>query len=225
MQAKYRHESFKRRRWAVRIINLFVLTGLILLMVRYWHAMPAWLIVLLCAVSLAILLTGRAWCGYACPVGFLLDIFWVISKRLHVRSLKRSERFNRFIRWFKWFFLVFYTVLHFVLGIDPGWLLTFLLLVTAPFLVRFWCSFCPVGTLLGLLNRTSVMKISKNAETCVSCAACSRVCPMQDKRIYSQKQSGVTRSGACILCGECAASCPKKGALKLDILGKKLIES
>ena len=225
MAAPDRHKSFHRKRWALRVANLFLLTGLILLMVHFWHAMPVWLIVLLVLISILILITGRGWCGYACPVGFLLDVFWLISKRLHVRSLKRSDKFNRFIKWFKWFFLVFYTVLHFVLGIDPGWFLTVLLIVTAPFLVRFWCSFCPVGTLLGLCNRFSILRITKDVDHCVSCASCARACPMQSKKIPYQLHSGVTRANACILCGECVAHCPKKGALKLDLAGKTLIES
>ena len=223
--AAQRHKRFQRRRWFVRVLNLFILTGLILLMVHYWHAMPSWLIVLLCIVGLMILLTGRAWCGYACPVGFLLDVFWWISRKLHVRSLKRSDSFNRFIKWFKWFFLVFYVVLHFVLGIDPGWLLTVLLLVTAPFIVRFWCSFCPVGTVFGIFNRFSLLKLEKDVPKCVHCATCSRICPMQSKRLLSQKQSGANRSGACILCGECITHCPKPGALSLELCGKKLTES
>lgn len=216
---------FKRNRWILRVVNLFVLTGLILLMVHYWHHMPVWLIVMLSVLSLMILATGRAWCGYMCPVGFLLDVLWWISKKLHVRSLKRSDKFNRFIYWFKWFFLVFYTVLHFVLGIDPGWYLTVLLIVTAPFLVRFWCSFCPVGTLLGVFNKFSILRIKKEVSKCSSCASCSRACPMQSKRLFQQKQSGVNCAGACILCGDCITHCPHKGALKLDLLGKTLTES
>lgn len=220
-----RHATFQRRRWIIRIINLLLLTGLILLIIRFWDHMPAWFIVLLVVVDIGIIATGRAWCGYVCPVGFLLDLFWIISKRLHVRSIKRSKKFNRFIPWFKWFFLVFYIILHFVLGIDPGWLLTVLLIVTAPFIVRFWCSFCPVGTLLGLLNRVSVIKITKDADKCVLCASCARTCPMQSKRIAVQRKSGANSSDKCILCAECITHCPKEGALKLEIAGKAVYAS
>ena len=81
--------QFQRIRWYVRLANLLLVAGLVFLIVYNCHPMPWWLITLLTLIGLMILLTGRAWCGYACPVGLLLD------------------------------------------------------LLTAPFIVRFWCSFCP----------------------------------------------------------------------------------
>ena len=111
-------------------------------------------------IGLMILLTGRAWCGYACPVGFLLDLLTALFQKLKVRQMKRSEKFNRVIRIFKYFFFVFYFVLHFWIGFDPGWILVFLLVVTAPFIVRFWCSFCPCGLFFGWLNVISPLKLT-----------------------------------------------------------------
>ena len=121
------YRKFSRVRWLVRVGNVGLIAGLVLLIVYNCHPMPAWLIVLLVVTGVLIVWGGRMFCGYACPVGLTLDALWALSKKLKVRSIRRSDRFNRFVKGFKYFFLVFYTVLHFVLGIDPGWFLVFVL--------------------------------------------------------------------------------------------------
>ncbi len=217
--------QFQRFRWYIRLFNLLLIAGLILLIVFNCHPMPWWLITLISVIGLMILLTGRAWCGYACPVGLLLDLLTALFQKLKVRQLKRSEKFNRAIRIFKYFFFVFYFVLHFWIGFDPGWILVFLLVVTAPFIVRFWCSFCPCGLLFGWLNVISPLKLEKEGTKCLSCGACSRLCPMQSKRISIQKTNGAVFSAECMMCGECIGKCPASGAIKLTVFGKPLTES
>lgn len=216
--------KFQRFRWYIRLINLLLITGLIFLIVYNCHPMPWWLITLITVISLTILLTGRVWCGYACPVGLLLDLITALFRKLKVRQMKRSDKFNRTIRIFKYFFFVFYFVLHFWIGFDPGWILVFLLVITAPFIVRFWCSFCPCGLLFGWLNIISPLKLEKDNTKCLSCGSC-RLCPMQSKRISIQKTNGTVFSAECIMCGECIGKCPATGAIRLTIFGKTLTES
>ena len=217
--------NFQKKRWIVRVINTLILAAFILLIVFNAKEMPAWLIVLICVAAVLLVYGGRIFCGYFCPNGLLLDLFYWISQKLHIRRIKRSERFNRFISGFKWFFLVFYTVLHFVLGFDPGWFLVVLLVVSSPFIARFWCTFCPVGTLLGLCNRLSPMKLVKKSEGCVSCKACYRYCPMQSKKVMMLKKEGPTNSGDCIFCGECIDKCPGEGTISLHLFGKTIHQS
>lgn len=218
-------KRFQRIRWYVRIVNLLLIAGLVVLIVRNCHPMPWWLTALLSVTGLLILLTGRAWCGYACPVGLTLDLLTALSQKLKVRQMKRSATFNRAIRIFKYFFFVFYFVLHFWIGFDPGWILVFLLVVTSPFLVRFWCSFCPCGLLFGWLNAISPLKLQKDNRRCHSCGSCSRRCPMQSQKISVQKTDGTVFSAECILCGQCIGRCPASGAIKLTLFGKTLTES
>lgn len=217
--------QFQRVRWYIRFANLLLITGLVLLIVYNCHPVPWWLITLLSIIGLLILCTGRAWCGYACPVGLSLDLLTLLFGKLKVRQMRRSDKFNKAIRIFKYFFFVFYFVLHFWIGFDPGWILVFLLLVTAPFIVRFWCSFCPCGLLFGWLNRISSLKLEKDSSKCRSCGLCSRQCPMQSKRISIQKKDGAVYSTECMMCGECIDRCPSAGATKLTLFGKTLTES
>ena len=217
--------QFQRLRWYLRLFNLLLIAGLILLIVFNCHPMPWWLITLISVIGLMILLTGRVWCGYACPVGLILDLLTALFKKLKVRQMKRSEKFNRSIRIFKYFFFVFYFVLHFWIGFDPGWILVFLLVVTSPFIVRFWCSPSPCGLLFGWLNVISPLKLEKDSTKCLSCGACSKLCPMQSKRISIQKTNGAVYSAECMMCGECIGKCPAAGAIKLTVFGKPLTES
>ncbi len=125
--------KFQQIRWLLRFVNLLLIAGLIVLIVENCHPVPWWLIALLSVTGLIILLTGRVWCAYACPVGLSLD------------------------------------------------------LLTAPFIVRFWCSFCPCGLFFGWLNKISPLKLEKDSSKCLSCGLCSKQCPMQSKRISIQK--------------------------------------
>jgi len=112
-------------------------------------------------------------------------------------------------------------VLHLALG---GWLLTFhqlyfrqaiwiglifIFLVTLNFRVtRFWCrAICPLGALLGILSRWSVLGLVKHAEHCRDCDRCLLHCQGGDDPI-----GGVPwRQAECHLCLNCVADCPEGG--------------
>lgn len=73
---------------------------------------------------------------------------------------------------------------------------------------RIWCNFCPVGTLLGLLSRFSLLRIRLNSSRCVACGRCERVCKTGCIDI-AKKEIDASR---CVDCFNCIASCPQ-GAL------------
>ncbi len=113
------------------------------------------------------------------------------------------------------------SVLHFVLGgslltfkqpyfRQAIWIgLVFVLLVTLNFRVtRFWCrALCPLGALLGIISRLSVLGLVKNAEHCKDCDRCLLHCQGGDDPI-----GGVPwRQTECHLCLNCVADCPEGG--------------
>ncbi len=83
--------------------------------------------------------------------------------------------------------------------------LMFLLLLTlVTFSTRFWCrSLCPLGALLGLLSRISIVKRTVSVR-CIDCGRCSQICPMaaigDDPR--------TTYFSECIQCEACSRVCP-----------------
>ena len=74
--------------------------------------------------------------------------------------------------------------------------------VAAP---RFWCRYlCPLGALLGLVGRFGVRNRVVDAEACIACGACERVCPLDAVR----DEYLATDTSRCQLCMECADACP-----------------
>lgn len=51
-------------------------------------------------------------------------------------------------------------------------------------------------------------KIKVDANKCVGCNLCSKICPMQNIEIHNKKAT--VMSDKCMLCGQCYAVCPKK---------------
>ncbi len=84
-----------------------------------------------------------------------------------------------------------------------GMLVAVLLLnVVAP---RCWCRYlCPLGGLLGLLGKVSLLRRTVN-ERCRQCDACARACPtgtIQAARGYASDPA------ECTMCMDCLAACP-----------------
>lgn len=166
------------------------------------------------------LLFGRGWCGYACWTAMVLDF-------LPYKQPKEPRRKLGFIR-----YITFGLALAFVSGL-------FLLQVKQLERIMFWsflignalyyalgiglafafkdnrafCKYiCPVTVFLKPASYFSLMRITVDAEKCIGCGKCKKVCPMNvDMLDNSRKRENGTE---CILCMSCIEACPKK-AVKL----------
>lgn len=79
---------------------------------------------------------------------------------------------------------------------------------------RPFCQYlCPLGAIYGWFNKFSLVQIRWEKESCTSCGACKRACPVN----LSPEEISV--SPECIRCGKCVDACPAK-CLK-NFLGKK----
>jgi len=158
------------------------------------------------------LIIGRAYCGFICPLGLLIELFSSFTPH------RGRFRFYRL----KYYHLIVILILagfgFYAAQLDPivsltrgiggirtGAILPSLILAIILYLSllesRFFCRhLCPLGGLFGLLARISIFKL-RMAE-CRECYRCEKVCPtgaIEKNRINWSE---------CILCLKCLDSCP-----------------
>ncbi|MHA2223667.1 MAG: 4Fe-4S binding protein [Candidatus Hodarchaeales archaeon] len=84
------------------------------------------------------------------------------------------------------------------------------------YIPRGWCRwFCPVGSIMGILGKNSLLGIGRNISKCSRCNLCEDICPM-GVRVLSHPPEKV-RSEHCINCLDCVAICPDD-AMEIKLL-------
>ena len=63
---------------------------------------------------------------------------------------------------------------------------------------------CPLGAVYALMNHVSLFQMRVDRDTCVSCGACAKACPMDVDITKTPNHA------ECIRCGKCIKSCPTK---------------
>ena len=193
----------------------------------------------LTALAVLIALFGRLYCSVICPLGIAQDLVrdcfgWVLPRRPSLAS----SAWVRAVRWTV--FAVFAAGLGFGLtglvepyGIFGRFLAAGVRRVGAPTVLvivwsvglfalilglslvraRWWCNLiCPVGTLLGAVNRWAVFHVRIDGKACVRCGQCARRCDKGALAVRPDKTVSVDPS-LCVDCFACVGSC-RKGALQ-----------
>jgi ferredoxin len=71
---------------------------------------------------------------------------------------------------------------------------------------RFWCRvLCPLGALLGIFSRFSLLKLNKDQEKCTKCQRCTKSCQGAASPIPGQEWE----SAECLFCFNCINACPE----------------
>jgi ferredoxin-type protein NapH len=178
---------------------------------------------------LYILLGGRSFCAWVCPINPVTDGAAALRERL---GLKTSVRLSRHVRYgvVLVVLLVSYlmhdiafeavnpiTILHrgILFGMGVGWLLILAVFLFDLFVLKHgWCGhICPVGAFYGLINRFSLTRVSaKDRASCTNCGDCFRVCPESQvisPALYPSNPlaSPIIASSDCITCGRCIDVC------------------
>ena len=177
---------------------------------------------------------SRSWCGWGCPVAGLSELGGAINNRSVPAKRLKIIRYTVFFIWFGVLitgfilaggirsvdpfhlteqyvsvdepikYMIYYMILFLIFGLTVGigrrgachticWM--------SPFLVG--------GYHLGRLLRFPQLRIVTEPEKCIACKACDKKCPMSIP-VSSFVQEGEIASSDCILCLECADSCPKQ---------------
>lgn len=86
------------------------------------------------------------------------------------------------------------------------WKLGILLLIVllSMKIYRPFCQYlCPLGAIYGWFNRFSLVQIHWEKDTCISCMACQKACPV------NLPPERISVSPECIKCGQCVDACPE----------------
>ena len=182
-----------------------------------------------------LLVGGRVYCSFVCPVNVITDGARWLAKRLGLPKGWQPPREARL--WFlgsvmvtalitgtmAWEMLNPVTMVHRGLVYGMGYVWTVALAVFLFDLVvsrRGWCGhLCPMGAFYGLVGRASVLRVSaRQRRACNDCMDCFAVCPephvitpaLRGADTAPGKNMGpVILSGDCTNCGRCIDVCAK----------------
>jgi ferredoxin len=94
---------------------------------------------------------------------------------------------------------------YFRQGIFLGIIFVFILALNLR-VTRFWCrAICPLGALLGIVSRWSVLGLQKDAQSCNNCNRCLMRCQGGDDPVGTAPW----RKSECVLCLNCVEACPE----------------
>ena len=184
--------------------------------------------VMLLALVIGLILTGKSFCGWICPLGSVQQALGWIGQRLWPRAYNKVPRWlERILHYLKWAVLAWVLVQTARTGRlifqdwDPyynlyriwtdeiaisGYAVTGVTLVLALFIPRAFCRFaCPLGAFNGIFNWFGFIGIKRDEKTCTDCGLCSRACPVN----IDLCASTTIRSVECMRCLKCVDACPQ----------------
>ncbi len=183
----------------------------------------------------------RSFCGSICPLGALQELIGLFTRK----KVKMPRKVDKPLRGLKYIILILSAFMAWITAslwltpYDPwaafshifsgenlflefgvGMVLLLLTIAASPFISRAFCKYlCPAGALYALIGRISPLKIERDANTCINCNACSRVCPMD----IDVANCSDVKSTECISCNRCIDVCPGADTMISAKIGKKRV--
>lgn len=181
----------------------------------------------LVVISIIVIL-GRFFCGWMCPLGIMLEYSHLLTDRKKKRVVGILWK-NRL----KYAILLAILMISFLFDFTPPYLLSHVGMIyrSMPILAlivfldilalrfgRTWCnSLCPLGTIIGSLSILNLVKLRVNQKKCIdsdfNCLNCERICPMRIPitRNYEKAMMDYNK------CLRCWTNCPTK-AIEINII-------
>lgn len=173
------------------------------------------------------LVRGRAFCGWFCPVGFLVEITSWIRTRLGIKDA--DWHLNRHAKIIVAGIILLLSALvsvpvfeiftpvsalnKLILFGAAGGLWTLVAVIVLELFAggRIWCrSLCPLGGFYESIGRTGFISVKIDQNACTHCDNCKDVC-LADPAILNASIDGTAShviAGDCMLCGKCIDACP-----------------
>ena len=191
---------------------------------------------LMIAVLALALVAKKAFCGWACPIGFLGELAARLGGRIWKRRPAVPPKADRWLKLLRYAVLavaLFFTYRSAELvlrGYDPFYLIfsglghgsagvlsavVLGVLVLGAFVVpMLFCRYlCPMGAVLDPFSRMGLVRLRRDESKCTACGRCSRACP---HRIPVRDLHSV-RHRDCTNCLECVDACQEQDVLQLRV--------
>lgn len=185
----------------------------------------------LLVVAVYVLIGGRVYCSWVCPVNLVTDAAQWLRRRFGLglgARLRRETRYGILAATLAvslitgvvaWELVNPVSLLHrgLLFGMGLGWTAIAAIFVFDLLVVNHgWCGhLCPVGAFYGLLGQASPLRVvARRRAQCNDCLDCFAVCPEPQviPPALKGKRRGlgpVIKAGACTNCGRCIDVCSK----------------
>ena len=177
------------------------------------------------------LIGGRVFCSWVCPVNLVTDLSCCVRRMLGIRSSTQLSRSARYwllgvtlilplitgaIVW-EMFNPVSMAFRGLVFGLGMAWVILLGIFLFDIFVAKEgWCGrLCPVGAFYSLLGWKSLVRVvAEDREKCDDCMDCFEVCPEEQVirpalKGAAQGIGPVILSSNCTNCGRCIDVCPE----------------
>lgn len=178
-----------------------------------------------------LLVGGRSYCAWVCPMNVITDTAYWLRRRLGIKPTSHIGRSARL--WIAAMVLVLAAVTGtlayelvnpvsllyrgLIFGMGAGWLIVAAIFLFDLFVQKQgWCGhLCPMGATYGLIGRASLLRVrADHRERCDNCMECYAVCPEPHVIPPALKgdagDSMVIAFGDCTNCGRCIEICPER---------------
>jgi ferredoxin-type protein NapH len=169
---------------------------------------------------------GRAFCSWVCPVNLVTDAAALLRRKIGVDNFSKRQPASRNIRYWvlglsfiislmmgvaAFEFISPISMLHrgIIFGFGFGWAaMLIIFLFDLLVLKNGWCGhICPLGGFYSLVGKNSLVRVHHNEENCTLCMKCKVVCPEQQVLYMIGKESIPVLSAACTNCARCIEVC------------------
>ena len=174
-----------------------------------------------------LLIGGRAFCSWVCPINMITDAANFLRRKLEVdRAGVKKQPASRNMRYWV---LALSLIISFIMGITAfefispismvhrgiifglgfGWAAMLTIFLFDLFVLKNgWCGhICPLGGFYSLLGRFSLIRVHHLEENCTLCMKCKVVCPEVQVLHMVGKESLPVISGECTNCARCIEVC------------------
>ena len=176
----------------------------------------------------------KAFCGWACPIGFMSELMNFVSKKIWRGRPDVNPKVNSSLKLLRYVVLV--VVLYFTYktgelilrGYDPfyaifsgfghgtlgavSWIVLGAIFVGMFVVPMFFCRYlCPMAATFDPFSRLGIIKIQRDDAACTGCGNCTAACPQG----LAPDEMIKVRHRDCTNCFECVDACPEDQVLQI----------